>query len=136
MLIKNFRGAPALSDFRVTKLLAQCEQLQLPIHNIYAEFAHFAHLNEALSDSEENVLQQLLTYGPTIEEHQPTGNFLLVTPRPGTISPWSSKSTDIAHNCGLNKVIRLERGIAYYITITENITLTTEQKKPVKCVIA
>ena len=58
-----------------------------------------------------------LTYGPTIEEHQPQGLFLLVTPRPGTISPWSSKSTDIAHNCGLAKVVRLERGIAYYISL-------------------
>ena len=128
MLIKNLRGAPALSDFRVAKLLAQCEQLQLPIHNIYAEFVHFAQLNEALSDSEENVLQQLLTYGPTIEEHQPSGIFLLVTPRPGTISPWSSKSTDIAHNCGLDKITRLERGIAFYITIDDGPVLTTEQE--------
>jgi len=128
MLIKNLRGAPALSDFRVKKLLAQCEQLQLPVNDIYAEFAHFAQLNEELSSSEENVLQQLLTYGPTIEEHQPAGLFLLVTPRPGTISPWSSKSTDIAHNCGLDKVIRLERGIAYYVSLKSDVTLTTEQE--------
>jgi len=128
MLIKNLRGAPALSDFRVKKLLAQCEQLQLPVNDIYAEFAHFAQLNEELSSSEENVLQQLLTYGPTIEEHQPTGSFLLVTPRPGTISPWSSKSTDIAHNCGLAKVVRLERGIAYYVSLNSNTQLSTEQE--------
>ena len=127
-LIKNLRGAPALSDFRVEKLLAQCEQLQLPVNDIYAEFAHFAQLNEELSASEENVLQQLLTYGPTIEEHQPAGLFLLVTPRPGTISPWSSKSTDIAHNCGLAKVVRLERGIAYYVSLKSDATLTTEQE--------
>lgn len=127
-LIKNLRGAPALSDFRVQKLLAQCEELTLPVTDIYAEFAHFAKLNEALSTDEENVLQQLLTYGPTIEEHQPQGQFLLVTPRPGTISPWSSKSTDIAHNCGLAKVERLERGMAYYITLADNATLTVEQK--------
>ena len=128
MLIKNLRGAPALSDFRVKKLLAQCEQLQLPVNDIYAEFAHFAQLNEELSLSEENVLQQLLTYGPTIEEHQPTGSFLLVTPRPGTISPWSSKSTDIAHNCGLAKVVRLERGIAYYVSLNSDKKLSTEQE--------
>ncbi|OUR84955.1 phosphoribosylformylglycinamidine synthase [Colwellia psychrerythraea] len=128
MLIKNLRGAPALSDFRVKKLLAQCEQLQLPVNNIYAEFAHFAQLNEELSSSEENVLQQLLTYGPTIEEHQPTGLFLLVTPRPGTISPWSSKSTDIAHNCGLAKVVRLERGIAYYVTLESDAQLSASQE--------
>ena len=128
MLIKNLRGAPALSDFRVKKLLAQCEQLQLPVNDIYAEFAHFAQLNEELSLSEENVLQQLLTYGPTIEEHQPTGSFLLVTPRPGTISPWSSKSTDIAHNCGLAKVVRLERGIAYYVSLNSDKKLSAEQE--------
>jgi len=134
-LIKNLRGAPALSDFRVKKLLAQCEELQLPVNDIYAEFAHFANLNEALSTSEENVLQQLLTYGPTIEEHQPAGLFLLVTPRPGTISPWSSKSTDIAHNCGLNKVVRLERGIAYYVSINEGVTLTSEQEVQVNTLL-
>jgi len=128
MLIKNLRGAPALSDFRVTKLLAQCTELQLPVTDIYAEFAHFAQLNEMLTSDEENVLQQLLTYGPTIEEHEPQGQFLLVTPRPGTISPWSSKSTDIAHNCGLSKVERLERGMAYYITLTDGVELTSEQK--------
>jgi len=128
MLIKNLRGAPALSDFRVKKLLAQCEQLQLPVNDIYAEFAHFAKLNQELSASEEKVLQQLLTYGPTIEEHQPAGLFLLVTPRPGTISPWSSKSTDIAHNCGLAKVERLERGIAYYVTLKSDAQLSANQE--------
>ena len=127
-LIKNLRGAPALSEFRVQKLLAQCADLALPITDIYAEFAHFAKLNDTLATDEENVLQQLLTYGPTIEEHEPQGQFLLVTPRPGTISPWSSKSTDIAHNCGLAKIERLERGMAYYITLTDGANLTAEQK--------
>ena len=128
-LIKNLRGAPALSEFRIQKLLTQCEDLALPVTDVYAEFAHFAQLDEALSTDEENVLQQLLTYGPTIEEHAPEGLFILVTPRPGTISPWSSKSTDIAHNCGLNKVERLERGMAYYISLDAEVKLTTEQEK-------
>ena len=129
MLIKNLRGAPALSDFRVKKLLAQCAQLQLPVTEIYAEFAHFAQLNNELSTDEAKVLQQLLTYGPTIEEHEPQGQFYLVTPRPGTISPWSSKSTDIAHNCGLAKVERLERGMAYYVSLKNGITLNADQEQ-------
>jgi phosphoribosylformylglycinamidine synthase len=129
MLIKNLRGAPALSDLRVTKLLAQCAQLQLPVTEIYAEFAHFAQLNEELATDEAKVLQQLLTYGPTIEEHEPQGQFYLVTPRPGTISPWSSKSTDIAHNCGLAKIERLERGMAYYVSVENDVTLTAEQEQ-------
>lgn len=57
---------------------------------------------------------------------------LLVTPRPGTISPWSSKSTDIAHNCGLDKVVRLERGIAYYVQAD---TLSAEQEQQVNNLI-
>ena len=129
MLIKNLRGAPALSDFRVNKLLVQCAQLQLPVTEIYAEFAHFSQLNNELSTDEAKVLQQLLTYGPTIEEHEPQGQFYLVTPRPGTISPWSSKSTDIAHNCGLAKVERLERGMAYYVSLKNGITLNADQEQ-------
>lgn len=128
MLMKTFRGAPALSDFRVNKLLNQCTELQLPITDIYAEFSHFAHISAALNVEESQVLQQLLKYGPTIEEHEPVGQFILVTPRPGTISPWSSKSTDIANNCGLTKVIRLERGLAYYVSTENSVPLTTEQQ--------
>ncbi|MBL4900350.1 MAG: phosphoribosylformylglycinamidine synthase [Colwellia sp.] len=129
MLIKNLRGAPALSDFRVNKLLEQCAQLQLPVTEVYAEFAHFAQLNAELDTNEAKVLQQLLTYGPTIEEHEPEGQFYLITPRPGTISPWSSKSTDIAHNCGLTKVERLERGMAYYVSVEDGIKLSAEQEQ-------
>jgi phosphoribosylformylglycinamidine synthase len=115
MLLKTLRGAPALSEFRINKLLSQCAESQLPIKAIYAEFIHFAHLTEDLSEKEHNTLKQLLTYGPKIAEHEATGIVYLVTPRVGTISPWSSKATDIAHNCGLTKVKRLERGIAYYV---------------------
>ena len=132
MLIQTLRGAPALSDFRIKKILSQCAELSLPVSDIYAEFAHFAHLSASLTDDEAQVLAKLLTYGPTIEEHEPSGQLLLVTPRPGTISPWSSKSTDIAHNCGLNKVERLERGIAYYVT---SETLTEEQQKQLNSLI-
>jgi phosphoribosylformylglycinamidine synthase len=116
MLMKTLNGAVALSDFRTQQLLTQCVELKLPVTDIYAQFVHFAHISEEFTTEEFQVLQQLLKYGPTIEEHAPQGQLLLVTPRPGTISPWSSKSTDIAHNCGLDKLIRLERGICYHIS--------------------
>ncbi|TKB47114.1 phosphoribosylformylglycinamidine synthase [Thalassotalea mangrovi] len=116
------RGAPALSDFRIKKLLAQCAQLNLPVTDVYAEFMHFSHNSAALTSDELSKLEKLLTYGPTIEEHEPQGTLFLVTPRPGTISPWSSKSTDIAHNCGLDKIIRLERGIAYYVETSKELS--------------
>ena len=121
------RGAPALSTFRVNQLLKNCEALNLPVKDIYAEYMHAADLTETLNDQELVVLQKLLTYGPKIAEHEPVGTLLFVTPRPGTISPWSSKATNIAHNCGLAKVARLERGIAYYVETTS--ALTAEQGK-------
>jgi len=109
------RGAPALSEFRVNKILARCKLSQLPVTNVYAEYAHFADLTSPLSVDEQTKLEKLLTYGPTIAEHTPAGTLILVTPRPGTISPWASKATDIVHNCGLKQVHRVERGIAYYV---------------------
>lgn len=109
------RGAPALSDFRSKKLLQQFVDAKLPVTDIYAEYVHFVEVSETLSNEQQEVLDKLLTYGPKGEQHAPHGQLILVTPRPGTISPWSSKATDIAHNCGLNSIQRLERGCAYYL---------------------
>ncbi len=113
------RGSPALSAFRITKLLSLCQEAGLPVADLYAEYVHFADLSSALSADEQQKLEQLLKYGPSLPEHEPTGRLLLVTPRPGTISPWSSKATDIAYNCGLLQIQRIERGIAYYITCAD-----------------
>ena len=100
------RGAPALSSFRVQKILDQSVTAGLPIENVYAEFMHFVDLSGSLTDAESDQLGKLLTYGPTIEDSEPTGQLFLVVPRPGTISPWSSKATDIARNTGLTNVKR------------------------------
>ncbi|MCL1059020.1 phosphoribosylformylglycinamidine synthase [Shewanella gelidimarina] len=126
------RGAPALSAFRVQKLMEACESAALPVRQIYAEFTHLADLKESLDENETQQLEKILTYGPAIEAHQPEGQLHFVTPRPGTISPWSSKATDIAHNCGLDKVLRLERGIAYYVVADE---LTGEQAKSLSALL-
>ena len=120
--MRILRGSPALSEFRVNKLLELCREQDLPVIGVYAEFMHFADLTEDLNASELEKLEKLLTYGPTIEEHEPQGLLLLVTPRPGTISPWSSKSTDIANNCGLEKIKRLERGTAYYLETSSQLS--------------
>ncbi|EDG7241704.1 phosphoribosylformylglycinamidine synthase, partial [Salmonella enterica subsp. enterica serovar Muenchen] len=127
-MMEILRGSPALSAFRINKLLARFQAANLQVHNIYAEYVHFADLNAPLNDSEQAQLTRLLQYGPALNSHTPAGKLLLVTPRPGTISPWSSKATDIAHNCGLQQVDRLERGVAYYI---EASTLTAEQWRQV-----
>ncbi|MEO4047574.1 phosphoribosylformylglycinamidine synthase [Pseudomonas sp. CAU 1711] len=110
------RGAPALSAFRHGKLLSQLTAKVPAVTGLYAEFAHFAEVAGLLDASEEQVLARLLQYGPSVPVQEPSGQLFLVIPRFGTISPWSSKATDIAHNCGLAKIERLERGIAYYVS--------------------
>ncbi|WP_374441159.1 phosphoribosylformylglycinamidine synthase [Pseudomonas panipatensis] len=110
------RGAPALSAFRHGKLLDLLTRQVPAVTGLYAEFAHFAEVSGALTAEEERVLGRLLKYGPSVPVQEPRGRLFLVLPRFGTISPWSSKATDIARNCGLAKIERIERGIAYYVS--------------------
>ncbi|MBN2573806.1 MAG: phosphoribosylformylglycinamidine synthase, partial [Deltaproteobacteria bacterium] len=107
------RGAPSFTPARLAKRLARIRTANPGIREIAAEFVHFAELAEALADDELRVLDRLLRYGPHAETHALEGRRLLVVPRVGTISPWSSKATDVARNCGLGKVRRIERGIWY-----------------------
>jgi phosphoribosylformylglycinamidine synthase len=89
---------------------------------------HFADLDQHLEGAELGLLQRLLEYGPQLAGEGTAGQLLLVVPRPGTISPWSSKATDIAHNCGLDKIRRLERGFAYYLVKAEGAALTAAER--------
>ncbi len=107
-------GAVALSPFRVEKLLASLPRPLAEAITVDTRFVHFAAISAPLSAEETAVLEKLLTYG-TAAHGAPRGALLLVLPRFGTVSPWSSKATDIARNCGLARVARIERGVAYYI---------------------
>ncbi len=111
----ELRGAPALSPFRLNKVLTSLQRVVPEVTEVYAEFVHFVEVEKDLPEADLAVLKRLLTYGPRLESHVPEGSYFLVVPRIGTISPWSSKATDIAHNCGLQAIKRLERGIAYYL---------------------
>ncbi|WLD58822.1 phosphoribosylformylglycinamidine synthase [Salinispirillum sp. LH 10-3-1] len=116
------RGAPVLSQFRRQKLLRTVQESVPAVTAVYAEYAHFAHLSEAMDDAGRQVLDKLLKYGPSVPVEETAGELLLVVPRAGTISPWSSKATDIVHNCGLNQVRRIERGVAYYVQTEKGLT--------------
>ncbi len=129
------RGAPAFSEFRLAKIKSSCIQEGIQIGSLFAEFVHFAHVSESLSETETSILERLLTYGPAIPPGEHKGSLMLVVPRPGTISPWSSKATDIAHNCGLSKVLRLERGIAFYATDSGGNNLSAQQLAKVKAFV-
>lgn len=126
-MMQIFRGSPALSDFRLNQLMTRFRQAELPVSDCYAEYLHFADLTQALTPTETEQLEQLLHYGPTLAEHEPSGSCFIVIPRIGTISSWSSKASDIAHNSGLEKVKRLERGLAYYLQTTSPLTAQQTQ---------
>jgi phosphoribosylformylglycinamidine synthase len=121
----RLRGGRALSPFRLEKLVKEIN-LQLPqVSHIYAEYWHFCALtssSQTLQDDALAVLKRLLNYGPAQEDIQPKGTLFLVLPRPGTISPWSSKATDIAHHCGLEAVERIERGIAFHMPMDQTLS--------------
>ena len=127
------RGAPALSDFRIQKLQNTLKSSIPGLISVNAEFVHFTDTASALSDEQQQVLGQLLQYGPKSDSVNTDGQLLLVVPRPGTISPWSSKATDIAHNAGLEQITRIERGIAYYISA--ETALSAEQLETVSAQI-
>ncbi|MGS2724530.1 phosphoribosylformylglycinamidine synthase [Porticoccus sp. GXU_MW_L64] len=114
------RGAAALSDFRRQKLLSALTEKLPEVTSVYADFIHFSEVDGQLADNELDTLDALLTYGPKASSEEPEGELFLVVPRPGTISPWSSKATDIARNAGLDKILRLERGIAYYVEVNSD----------------
>ncbi|MFZ5484676.1 MAG: phosphoribosylformylglycinamidine synthase [Pseudomonadota bacterium] len=105
--ILTLRGGAALSDFRIAKLLERTGSLG--VTGLSAEYRYFVALHAPISEADLAFLCELLHAAP----HRPAGRALLVTPRLGTVSPWSSKATDIARNCGLDKVARIERGVVY-----------------------
>lgn len=105
-------GSLALSPFKQARLL---RDLRASVPAVSAVEARFVHLVDGhLEAADQARLQTLLTYGDAFAG-QGKGELFFVVPRIGTISPWSSKATDIAHNCGLTQVKRIERAIAYYI---------------------
>jgi phosphoribosylformylglycinamidine synthase len=111
--ILHLRGRPALSAFRLHRL--QHALSASGTAGLAAEYWHFVEVRRPLSSDEQTRLDRLLGYGPQRGMGQPAGAVRLVVPRFGTISPWSSKATDIARNCGLDAVSRIERGTAYYV---------------------
>ena len=119
------RGSAALSPFRIAKLLTRLRVHCPAITGVAAAYVHFVDLERPLAADECERLEALLTYGPReagVAEASAAGGeggegvALWVVPRPGTISPWASKATDIAQVCGLGAVRRIERGIEYRLT--------------------
>ncbi|HUR57311.1 MAG TPA: phosphoribosylformylglycinamidine synthase, partial [Opitutaceae bacterium] len=111
------RGSPAFSPFRLQKLLQDFAAARVPVRAVSADFVHVVDVDGKLSPAHQLVLEKLLTYGPSRASTPLTGLTQVVAPRPGTISPWASKATDIAHICGVTNVRRIERVIAYTLAL-------------------
>jgi len=110
----QLRGPRALSESRLAKLLATLKKLDAGVRSASAELRYFVETESQLEAGERGLLERLLDDGSPAPA-QASGALYLVVPRLGTISPWSSKASDIAHNCGLARVKRIERGIAFYL---------------------
>ena len=106
-------GEPALSDFRRRKLSGRIAAAVGAEAEIDARFVYLSELSNDLGATEEAALQDLL-HGTRVADLE-AGNLLLIVPRLGTQSPWSSKATDIARRCGLATVARIERGVACWL---------------------
>ena len=109
--ITEFEGGNALSEFRVQQLLPRLQAIHESVSGIAARFVHLVAADHAPSAAEIERLAALLTYGePYREPHRAgaDGPLIVATPRFGTVSPWASKATDIAHNCGI-ALKRIER---------------------------
>ncbi len=108
------RGSPALSASRQSRLLSQLQSAVPGITGLSAEHWYFVESETPLSATDDSRLKELL--GISKLSAEATGELFLVIPRLGTISPWASKATDIARNCGFNDISRIERGIAYRVS--------------------
>ena len=118
MPILFLRGERALSGFRVEKLLQKAAALRLPEAEIRSEYWYFADCAEHLNAADAEKLEALLAGQVASELPQSSGSLhlFLIMPRIGTISPWASKATEIAKNCGFTQIRRIERGMAVWLS--------------------
>jgi phosphoribosylformylglycinamidine synthase len=127
--ITQFEGSNALSSFRVQQLLPGLTAIHDKITGISARFVHLVASDGAPDAALTAQLAALLTYGDPYAGPV-EGPLIVVSPRLGTVSPWASKATDIAHNCGF-AVRRIERLVEYRLTLKSGLlakaALSTEQ---------
>ncbi|MCD6665541.1 MAG: phosphoribosylformylglycinamidine synthase, partial [Hydrogenophaga sp.] len=137
--LRFFDGGNAVSDFKVQQLLPRLQAVSDKITGLSARFVHLASFDAAPDAATVERLGQLLTYGePATEAFQAAEKAgapaLYVLPRLGTVSPWASKATDIAHNCGLG-LHRVERLVEFRIGLKSGLlgkaSLSDEQLRAV-----
>lgn len=114
-IVLELPGQSALSEFRLKKLWSRLRQTEATVATVHARYAYFVSVSSPLKPEERARLDALLLSGEPVLKLPDGALQLIAVPRPGTISPWSSKATDIAHACGLGQIDRIERGVCYGI---------------------
>ena len=131
--ITQFEGGNALSTFRAQQLLPGLQSVHDKIAGVSARFVHLVASETAPDAALQAQLGALLTYGDPYTGPA-DGVVIVVSPRFGTVSPWASKATDIAHNCGF-AVKRIERLVEYRLSLKNGLlsktTLSAEQLQQV-----
>lgn len=115
----HFEGGNALSAFRAQALLPRLQAVNPRITAVHARHVHWVWSDHPLAGAEHDKLQALLRYGDPYSGPA-EGALLVVAPRLGTVSPWASKATDIAHNCGL-AIRRVERVTEYRLALKSSL---------------
>ena len=121
-------GSNALSAFRTSNLLTRLQEVDPNIVGVTAKYQHFVDVSAALQESELERLKALLIYGESFNATE-EGESFVVIPRFGTISPWASKATEIALNCGMHQIRRVERGISYFVQMKTGFLGGTKELK-------
>jgi phosphoribosylformylglycinamidine synthase len=132
VILVHLHGRPALSPFRLEKLRRDILRHVPSLQDIQGEFVHFLDLDRPLVGQELIILAQLLDYGPRTVIGPRNGVLMMVTPRLGTVSPWSSKASDIVRNCGVNAVRRIERGLAFHLGFSADSSLEPQDLETLK----
>ena len=114
-------GQPALSDFRVAKLKRSLQCIDERLESVNTRYVYFVDTNADLSRKERSRLDALLLSGDRPGKMRKGEKRVYVVPRPGTISPWSSKATDIARVCEIKAITRIERGICYGLKFSSTV---------------
>lgn len=123
-------GAVALPESTKARLKEQVKALDLAIDKIFTRFEYYVYSEEPLSVEQQEAVAELLTLDTQVAETQVAKSDveLRIIPRLGTISPWASKATDIARNCGLEGIVRIERGVYMAITPSKKFWSGSEMK--------
>lgn len=132
-MILKLQGPSALSPFRRGRLLAELQAVEPTVIGLDARYVHLVETSGELDEAALERLKSILDYGQAPETSVVGSLEYLVMPRLGTLSPWSSKATDIAHHCRLESVLRIERGV--HFTLQAGASLRSESSVAIQALL-